>query len=153
MRGADGKCKEKETQGIAKKLCMEQPMRKRQLWWKAPLLASGAFVLGIAAWMVLSMPGITEVLPWRLRFWNWMALREGSAIVANVERFRREHGRLPDESNDGELAPLGFEPGGVAAYPLYSVRRTEYEIRYVEGFDGPYVVYSSRLKEWRCELC
>jgi hypothetical protein len=139
--------------GIVKKLCMEQSRKTRQAWWRAPVIAAGVSALAIAAWIVLSLPGITEVLPWRLRFWNWMTLRDGAAIVANVERFRQEHGRLPDASNGGELSALGFELGAVAEYPLYSVQGGGYEITYVEGFDGPYIVYSSSAKEWRCELC
>jgi hypothetical protein len=153
MRRGKGKCKEKESGNLTKKLCMGRPWKNRRLLWQVPAFAFAAYVLAIAAWMALSAPGLTEILPWKLRYWTWWDLREGAVIVANVERFRLEHGRLPDAYNTGELVGLGFEDNAVATNPLYSVDGGEYEIRYVEGFDGPYIVYSSRLKEWYCELC
>jgi hypothetical protein len=81
-----------------------------------------------------------------------MEITEGNAIIANIEQFRREHGRLPDENKPDEVTALGFELR-TGYHPDYRPTGSEYEIGYYFGFDGPYIIYSSKMKEWRCELC
>ena len=125
-------------------------MRWKTALWKAPAFTLGACAAVVFIWGASSLFGI---LPWEFQYWNWMDIKSGNAIIANLEQFHREHGRLPDQYNQSEMAALGFEPNAVAYNPLFSAQGSDYEITYVHGFDGPYIVYSSHTKKWRCELC
>jgi hypothetical protein len=112
--------------------------------WKVPAYALAALCALIIAWVTL-----LAVLPWWVLYSS--DIRAGNTIIANVEQFRREHGHLPDKHNPDEVAALGFELR-VDYYPDYRHYGDEYEIEYFEGFDGPFIIYSSKLKEWRYEI-
>jgi len=110
--------------------------------WKVLAYCVGAALLLICVWAAL-----LALLPWQARYWS--DIRAGNAIVANVEQFRREHGRLPDRDNTDEVNALGFT-FPIDYIPDYHAFGDEYEIEYMEGFEGPYIAYSSKLNEWRC---
>jgi hypothetical protein len=119
-------------------------MRWKTAIWKVPAYGLAALFALIIAWATL-----LEVLPWRVLYSS--DIRAGNAIIADVERFRKEHGRLPDSHNPDEVTALGFELRA-NYYPDYRRYGDEYEIEYFEGFDGPYIIYSSKSKEWRYEV-
>jgi hypothetical protein len=116
-------------------------MRWKTALWRVPAYASVVVV-------VLVFAGVFRLGPWRLAF--WMEITAGNAIIAKIERFRVEHGRLPDPDKHDEDTALGFELR-TNYYPDYLPMSTEYEIVYDIGFDGPRIVYSSSTKGWRCE--
>ncbi len=113
-----------------------------RLAWTALVLLLASAVLGISA----------PLLPWNVRYWNdtWT----GDRIISKIEAFRREHGRLPNSHNTEEMVPLGFEDALVDYRPEYEpVGRNAYQITYVEGLDGPNIVYSSITRQWSCDAC
>ena len=116
---------------------------------ESPAYSLGAVLLLICVWAICVWGTLTllEVLPWRVRYWSDM--RAGNAIIAKVEQFRGDHGRLPNRDNIDEVNALGFT-FPVDYSPDYRAFGDEYEIEYMEGFDGPYIAYSSKLKEWQC---
>jgi hypothetical protein len=123
-------------------------MRWKTALWKVPAYAVAVvFAVMIVASVALSL---LIALPWQAKY--WLDIRAGTTIIANVEQFRRSHSRLPDETKPDELIALGFELGA-GYHPEYRSMGSEYEIEYYQGFDGPRIIYSSRAKQWRCELC
>ena len=122
-------------------------MRWKTALWTVPAYTAAAIAALIVALVLLKL---FNVLPWRLEY--WMEITAGNAIIAKVEQFRIEHGRLPDENKPDEVTALGFELR-TGYHPDYRPMGTEYEIEYYIGFDGPQIIYSSKMKEWRCELC
>jgi hypothetical protein len=112
----------------------------------APVYAAAALASVIAAMLALRL---SNVLPCRLVY--LMEIKAGNALIAKVEQFRVEHGRLPDEKKPDEVTALGFELRA-GYHPDYRSMGTEYEIGYYFRFDGPNIIYSSTTKDWRCEL-
>src|SRR5262245_50649763 len=104
--------------------------------WKVPAYAFAVFLVVAIAWITLP-----AVLPWQVRYLG--DIRAGNAIIANIEQFRREHGRLPDRDNTDEVNALGFT-FPIDYFPDYRAFGDEYQIDYMEGFEGPYIVYSSK---------
>ena len=119
-------------------------MQMKTALWKVPLYSAAALFILVAVWLALVV-----YLPWQILYWP--EIRAADAIIANVEQFRREHGRLPDENKPDEVTALGFELR-VGYYPDYRPSGDEYEVVYYFGFDGPRLAYSSKTKTWRCEL-
>jgi hypothetical protein len=114
--------------------------------WKTALRRVLAYTTVAVAAVIV----VFNVLPWRAAY--WMDISEGNAIIANIEQFRIEHSRLPDENKPDEVTALGFELR-TGYQPDYRPMGSEYEIEYYIGFDGPRIIYSSKAKEWRCESC
>jgi hypothetical protein len=110
--------------------------------WAVPL-AVGALIV---VWSAL-----LPFLPWKVVYWGEM--RQGDALVSNIESFRKKNARLPNPEKTEELVSLGFEVR-VGYYPEYRLAGGgEYEIEYYIGFDGPRIIYSSNTRQWHCELC
>lgn len=110
--------------------------------WITPVVVGGLLL----AWAV-----IVSLLPWNFAYWS--ELRQGNTLVKNIESFKTKNARLPNPDNVEEVLALGFELR-VDYYPQYRITSTNnYELEYYIGFDGPQIIYSSRDKQWRCELC
>lgn len=113
--------------------------------WRVFKQVTAACIGLVAVWIFLAF---THLLPWKLEYRAEMSA--GNVLIAKIENFRKEHGRLPDAEKPQEIVPLGFELR-TGYHPDYKVAGDYYEITYVFGFDGPYIVYSSRTKQWRCD--
>lgn len=72
----------------------------------------------------------------------------GNELIAKVEQHKQKHG-LP-ENNDWEtLKQLGFKQKDDLLIPDYEkLNDTAYQLVYLEGFDGPYLLWNTYDKKW-----
>ena len=76
--------------------------------------------------------------------------RNADQIIAKIEDYRRQEGRLPDPDDHSLMKSLGFELGGVGWHPDYQpLEPASYRITLLKGFDGPYWIYESQSASWR----
>ncbi|HCN48777.1 MAG TPA: hypothetical protein DIT10_06745 [Chryseobacterium sp.] len=77
----------------------------------------------------------------------------GNKLVLNLENYQKEHKSLPRYNDWNTLHQLGFKQQDLGVSPDYAVDSTgTYELVYLEGFDGPYLMYSSREKKWSIDF-
>jgi hypothetical protein len=76
------------------------------------------------------------------RWGNYRMEKEGNKIIAKVEEFKKNNGRLPNSRSE-----MGH-PDSESIKPQYiKVNESDYEIFYPIGFDDGYVYYS-KTKKW-----
>jgi len=76
-------------------------------------------------------------------------IKLGDHIIQNIESYQKQNG-LP-ENNDWEtLKKFGFRDRIDFLQPEYSkLNENEFELIYLEGFDGPYLMWNSTEKKWK----
>jgi hypothetical protein len=71
----------------------------------------------------------------------------GNSIITKMTNYQR-HSGLPQNNEWNVLDSLGFVTE--TSHPEYSrINDDEYEIIFVEGFDGPYLMWNSKEKIWK----
>lgn len=103
------------------------------------------FGLGIITLILLYF--IWLKLPFTIN--RYSDIKLGNKIVAQIEVYRKSNG-LP-ESNDWEtLKKLGFIDHLDFLKPEYQkLNDNEYQLLFLEGFDGPYLMWTSKDKKWK----
>ena len=76
----------------------------------------------------------------------------GNTIIENIEKYRTVNG-LPDRHDWETLKNFGFEIDGDVWEPQYEkINDNTYALIFVEGFDGPYLVWTSTDKTWKVDM-
>lgn len=72
----------------------------------------------------------------------------------NIETYRKLHKKLPDNDDYRTLEKLGFKMEYIGTKPDYIVDSvgSSYELTYLEGFDGPYLIWNSDEKKWSADF-
>ncbi|MFD0975394.1 hypothetical protein [Salinimicrobium gaetbulicola] len=77
----------------------------------------------------------------------------GNKLVERIEAFKKEKGQLPTPNDWMALEELGFKTEMLGTDPTYEkINENEFELIYLEGFDGPYLLYNSRQKHWKIDF-
>lgn len=76
-------------------------------------------------------------------------IEAGNTIIKNIEIYQKVNGKLP-ENNDWEtLKRLGFNLEDSVSYLSYATdNHGNFELAYLEGFDGPYLLWNSKERKW-----
>ena len=76
-------------------------------------------------------------------------IKLGDHIIQNIESYQKQNG-LP-ENNDWEtLKKFGFRDRIDFLQPEYSkLKENEFELIFLEGFDGPYLMWNSTERKWK----
>lgn len=76
-------------------------------------------------------------------------IKSGNELVQRLEKYMVQHDRLPDSGDWKALGELGFEITETGTRPAYEkLSNDEFQLIYLEGFDGPYLFYNSDSKKW-----
>ena len=79
-------------------------------------------------------------------------LEFGNKLVNSIEEFKKEKGQLPTPDDWNTLEQIGFKIEMLGTDPTYrKINEKEFELIYLEGFDGPYLLYNSRQKDWKID--
>lgn len=77
----------------------------------------------------------------------------GNKLVDRIEDFKKEKGELPTPDDWNTLERLGFKIEMLGTDPTYEkINENEFELIYLEGFDGPYLLYNSGQKNWKIDF-
>jgi hypothetical protein len=76
-------------------------------------------------------------------------IKLGEHIIQNIESYQKQNG-LPDNNDWETLRKLGFSDRIDFLQPEYSkLNENEFELIYLAGFDGPYLMWNSTEKKWK----
>jgi hypothetical protein len=76
-------------------------------------------------------------------------IKLGEQIIKNIEGYQKQNG-LPNNDDWETLRTLGFKDKGDFLQPEYrKLNENEFELVYVENFDGPYLMWNSLERKWK----
>lgn len=106
--------------------------------------------------IVISLASITILIAGYFIWWNLPLtfnrrsdIKRGEAIIKNIENYQKSNG-LPDNNDWETLRKFGFIDKTEFLQPEY--RRLDtvtFESLFLEGFDGPYVMWNSKERIWK----
>jgi len=74
----------------------------------------------------------------------------GNSLIKNIYTYQIKYNKLPDNNDSQTLKKLGFTMDMLGTKPSYETNlKGEFEIVFLEGFDGPYLLWNSKLKKWK----
>jgi hypothetical protein len=80
-------------------------------------------------------------------------LNFGNKLVDKINEYRKENNKLPETDNWETLERLGFKMEMLGTKPFYEkINEKEFELIYLEGFDGPYLLYNSQKGKWAVDF-
>ena len=80
-------------------------------------------------------------------------IKFGDCVIEKIEDYRKTNGRLPETDDWQILKTLGFRDKVDFLVPEYEkLNDDNYELRYIEGFDGPYLLWNSKDKIWKEDM-
>jgi hypothetical protein len=104
---------------------------------------------------ILIITSIIGVFVW----WNLLFtirrhadIKFGNTIIQNINNYYLENGKLPNEDDWETLKRLKIEFNYEVTRPEYhKVDDTVYELCFIDGFDGPYLMWNSVEKKWKID--
>lgn len=104
-------------------------------------------IFGMGFGILIILYIIWLCLPFKIN--RYSDIKLGNKIISQIEDYRKVNG-LP-ESNDWEiLKKFDFIDHSNFLEPEYEkLNDNEYQLVFVEGFDGPYLLWNSIEKEWK----
>jgi hypothetical protein len=79
-------------------------------------------------------------------------IKLANKIIEKVDRYREVNG-LPDRHDWETLKQFGFTIDGDVWKPQYEkINDITYELVFVEGFDGPYLLWTSSDRKWKVAM-
>lgn len=76
-------------------------------------------------------------------------IKFGEELIEKLEQRRKQKG-LPETNDWQTLSQLGFKQRGDVLIPDYQkLNDTAFELVYLEGFDGPYLLWNSFTRRWK----
>jgi len=79
-------------------------------------------------------------------------IKTGNEIIENIENYRKNSYKLPEENDWQTLEQLGLEKDNHTK-PVYTKdEKGNYELFYDDGLGGPYLLWNSAEKKWTIDL-
>lgn len=76
-------------------------------------------------------------------------IEAGNKIIQNIENYQKNYGILPDNNDTKTLKNLGLKMEDSPIYLDYTKdNKGNFELTYLEGFDGPYLLWNSKERKW-----
>jgi len=101
----------------------------------------------------LSLALAAAVFWWLLpfSFTRYGDISRGNLLIKQLDTYYQHQHTLPDTGDWPKLKQVGFTDAEMKkAYPEYrKVNNTFYELTFVEGFDGPYLMWNSQERRWK----
>ena len=70
-------------------------------------------------------------------------------IIEKIEEYKKSKG-LPESDDWETLKKFGFKEHADFLVPEYQkINKDNYELRFIEGFDGPYLLWNSKERKWK----
>ncbi|WP_267405238.1 MULTISPECIES: hypothetical protein [unclassified Chryseobacterium] len=77
----------------------------------------------------------------------------GNKIIQNIKTYQKTNGKLPENGDWETLKKLGFPLKDSSSYLYYLTdHQGNFELTYIEGFDGPYLLWNSTEQKWTIDF-
>jgi hypothetical protein len=101
---------------------------------------------------VLILSIISFVIYWNLPFevTRKADIDLGNTLIENINSYKSKYNEIPATDDWKTLEKLGFKIEMLGTKPNYeNNQNNEYELVFLEGFDGPYLMWNSKEKKWK----
>ena len=83
---------------------------------------------------------------------RYQDIQFANKIIAKIDKYKTTNG-LPDSYDWKTLKRFGFKIDGDVWTPQYHrINNDTYELVFVEGFDGPYLLWTSSERKWKVDM-
>ncbi len=73
--------------------------------------------------------------------------------MKNIKEYEKLNNTLPESNNWKTLTKFGFINETLGTKPAYEkINDNEFELIYLYGFDGPYLLYNSKSEKWKVDF-
>lgn len=80
-------------------------------------------------------------------------IKLGNTLIKNINSYKLENNKLPENTDWKTLEKLGFKIEMLGTKPNYETNQdSDYELVFLEGFDGPYLMWNSKEKKWKIDF-
>lgn len=79
-------------------------------------------------------------------------IKFGTELIEKIEDYKIINGKLPEVNDWQTLEKLGFKKDESANPTYISDQNGNYELVYIDGFDGPYLLWNSQEKKWTIDF-
>ncbi|STZ04136.1 Uncharacterised protein [Moraxella equi] len=89
-------------------------------------------------------------LPIHIKY--YFKIKQGDILIDNIADYQSKFQKLPDAQDYKTLEKLQFPSKNEYISPEYQkINETDYKLTYIEGFDCPYLMWSTQNREWRVD--
>jgi len=95
---------------------------------------------------------VSLIIYWNLPFeiTRKSEINYGNTLIENINKYKIQNNKLPGNDDWKTLRKIGFKIEILGTNPSYETNgNDEYEIIFLEGFDGPYLMWNSKEKNWK----
>ena len=79
-------------------------------------------------------------------------IKFGTELIEKIDDYKKSNGKLPETNDWQTLEKLGLQKDNVEK-PVYTKDQNgNYELVYIDGFDGPYLLWNSQEKKWTIDF-
>lgn len=107
---------------------------------------------GIKAFGILILLTIIFYVTWLnlpVRINRYSDIKFANKIIDQIDKYKMTNS-LPESDDWETLKKFGFEDHLDFLVPEYQKLNSEnYELRFIEGFDGPYLLWNSKDRKWK----
>lgn len=79
-------------------------------------------------------------------------IKFGNKIIQNIENYQKTNHKLPSNNDWQTLEKLGLKKNESEKLFYTSDENGNYELVYLDGFDGPYLMWNSQEKKWTIDF-
>ena len=80
-------------------------------------------------------------------------IKLGNELIEKIEGYKKSNGKLPANNDWRTLEKLGFTMKDLGTTPSYvKDSSNNYELVYIDSFDGPYLLWNSQEKKWTIDF-
>lgn len=103
--------------------------------------------IGVLILLVIILYVICLNLPISISCYSDIKL--GNKIIGQIDEYKIANG-LPESGDWETLKKFSFEDNSASLVPDYQKLDNEtYELAFLKGFDGPYLLWNSKDREWK----
>jgi len=79
-------------------------------------------------------------------------IKLGDKVIDNVDNYWKSYKKLPQWNDWETLRKLGIKFDNDVSKPEYkNLNDSVYELHFIEGFDGPYLMWNSTERIWKID--
>lgn len=79
-------------------------------------------------------------------------IKFGNKVIQNIESYQETNHQLPSNNDWQTLEKLGLKKNESEKLSYTSDENGNYELVYLDGFDGPYLMWNSQEKKWTIDF-
>jgi len=80
-------------------------------------------------------------------------IKLGNELIEKIEGYKKSNVKLPANNDWRTLEKLGFTMKDLGTTPSYvKDSSNNYELVYIDSFDGPYLLWNSQEKKWTIDF-